>query len=74
MPLGGPPGLNADPIGRLLTALEHAGTRGAKVADLAQRTGQPGPTVHAHLVALQAAGRVQRCGHGRWRTTDPHHP
>jgi hypothetical protein len=74
MPLGGPPGPGADPVGLLLAALVHAGPHGAKVADLAAQTGQPGPTVHAHLVALEAARQVQRCGHGRWRTTYPHRP
>ncbi len=60
-----------DPASRLLAELSSAGTHGAKVVDLVERTGQPGPTIHAQLVALEAAGTVQRAGKGRWRLTAP---
>jgi S-DNA-T family DNA segregation ATPase FtsK/SpoIIIE len=60
-----------DPASRLLAALSAAGTHGAKVVDLVERTGQPGPTIHAQLVALEAAGTVQRAGKGRWRLAQP---
>jgi hypothetical protein len=59
------------PASRLLVALTAAGSHGAKVLDLVERTGQPGPTIHAQLVALEAAGTVQRAGKGRWRLTHP---
>jgi S-DNA-T family DNA segregation ATPase FtsK/SpoIIIE len=60
-----------DPASRLLAALSAAGTHGAKIIDLVERTGQPGPTIHAQLVALEAAGTVQRAGKGRWRLAQP---
>ena len=60
-----------DPAARLLEVLATIGAQGARVLGLAERTGQPGPTVHAQLVALEAAGTVERAGKGRWRLTQP---
>jgi DNA-binding IclR family transcriptional regulator len=60
-----------DPASRLLAALTATGTHGAKVVDLVERTGQPGPTIHSQLVALEAAGTVKRAGKARWRLTQP---
>jgi S-DNA-T family DNA segregation ATPase FtsK/SpoIIIE len=60
-----------DPIGALLVELHAAGPAGARIPELALRTGQPGPTVHAHLVALEAAGQVERAGNRRWRISQP---
>ncbi len=66
-----PPGA-PDTVGQLLVALHAIGPTGAKVAELALRTGHSGPVVHTHLVALEAAGQVERAGHGRWRLAQPH--
>ncbi len=56
-----------DTVGQLLVALHAIGPTGVRVAELALRTGQSGPVVPTHLVALEAAGQVERAGHGRWR-------
>jgi len=58
-------------VGQLLVALHAIGPVGAKVAELALRTGQSGPVVHTYLVALESAGQVERAGHGRWRIAQP---
>jgi ArsR family transcriptional regulator len=48
-----------------LTILESLVNADARVADLADATGQPQPTVSTHLAALASAGLVTRQQEGR---------
>jgi DNA-binding IclR family transcriptional regulator len=56
----------------LLTTLQAAGPRGAKVAELAHAVGRAKTWVYERLQELHRQDQVQRAGHGRWRlNSDP---
>jgi DNA segregation ATPase FtsK/SpoIIIE, S-DNA-T family len=57
----------ADPLAALLAALRAAGSRGAKVADLAHAVGRAKTWVYERLQELHRHGEVERAGRGRWR-------
>jgi DNA segregation ATPase FtsK/SpoIIIE, S-DNA-T family len=56
-----------DPLAALLAALRVAGSRGAKVAELAHAVGRAKTWVYERLQELHRQGQVERAGHGRWR-------
>jgi S-DNA-T family DNA segregation ATPase FtsK/SpoIIIE len=59
-----------DPLAALLAALQAAGSRGAKVAELAHTVGRAKTWVYERLQELARQGVVERAGHGRWRLTE----
>jgi hypothetical protein len=59
-----------DPLAALLAALQAAGPRGAKVAELAHTVGRAKTWVYERLQELARQGQVERAGHGRWRLTE----
>jgi hypothetical protein len=61
---------DGDPLAALLAALHAAGSRGAKVAELAHTVGRAKTWVYERLQELARQGRVERAGHGRWRLTE----
>jgi hypothetical protein len=56
-----------DPDRDLLLALQSAGSRGAKVLELARKTGRQKSWVYTRLGGLLAEGLVERLQHSRWR-------
>ena len=63
---------DGDPLAVLLTALQAAGPRGAKVAELAHAVGRAKTWVYERLQEFHRQGQVERAGHGRWRViSDP---
>jgi hypothetical protein len=63
---------DGDPLVALLTTLQAAGPRGAKVAELAHAVGRAKTWVYERLQELHRQDQVQRAGHGRWRlNSDP---
>jgi DNA segregation ATPase FtsK/SpoIIIE, S-DNA-T family len=60
-------GGDGDPLAALLAALQTAGPRGAKVAELAHTVGRAKTWVYERLQDFHRQGRVERAGHGRWR-------
>jgi DNA segregation ATPase FtsK/SpoIIIE-like protein len=63
---------DTDPLAALLAALRAAGSRGAKVAELAHAVGRAKTWVYERLQDLHRQGQVERAGHGRWRViSDP---
>jgi hypothetical protein len=62
----GPAG-DGDPLAALWAALQAAGPRGAKVAELAHTVGRAKTWVYERLQDLHRQGHVERAGHGRWR-------
>jgi DNA segregation ATPase FtsK/SpoIIIE, S-DNA-T family len=68
-------GGDGDPLAALRAALQAAGPRGAKVAELAQAVGRAKTWVYERLQDLHRQGQVERAGHGRWRLlTSPDSP
>jgi len=65
---------DGDPLAGLLACLRAAGTRGAKVAELAAAIGRAKTWVYERLQDLARTGGVERAGHGRWRLAHPDHP
>jgi S-DNA-T family DNA segregation ATPase FtsK/SpoIIIE len=61
------PDSDGDPLAALLAALQAAGPRGAKVAELAHTVGRAKTWVYERLQDLHRQGQVDRAGHGRWR-------
>jgi len=61
---------DGDPLAALLAALQAAGPRGAKVAELAHTVGRAKTWVYERLQELARQGVVERAGHGRWRLTE----
>jgi DNA segregation ATPase FtsK/SpoIIIE, S-DNA-T family len=61
------PAGDGDPLAALLAALRAAGSRGAKVAELAHTVGRAKTWVYERLQDLHRQGQVERAGHGRWR-------
>jgi len=64
------PAEDGDPLAALLAALQAAGDRGAKVAELAHTVGRAKTWVYERLQELARRGVVERAGHGRWRLTE----
>jgi hypothetical protein len=62
------PAGDRDPLAALLAALQDAGPRGAKVAELAHTVGRAKTWVYERLQDLHRQGQVERAGHGRWGT------
>jgi hypothetical protein len=60
------PAGDGDPLAALWAALQAAGPRGAKVAELAHTVGRAKTWVYERLQDLHRQGRVERAGHGRW--------
>jgi len=58
---------DGNPLAALLAALQAAGDRGAKVAELAHIVGRAKTWVYERLQELARQGQVERAGHGRWR-------
>jgi hypothetical protein len=58
---------DGDPLAALWAALQAAGPRGAKVAELAHAVGRAKTWVYERLQDLHRQGQVERAGHGRWR-------
>jgi S-DNA-T family DNA segregation ATPase FtsK/SpoIIIE len=63
---------DGDPLAALLAALQAAGARGAKVAELAHTVGRAKTWVYERLQDLHRQGQVERAGHGRWRIRTGH--
>jgi len=61
---------DGNPLAALLAALQTAGPRGAKVAELAHTVGRAKTWVYERLQELARQGVVERAGHGRWRLTE----
>jgi DNA segregation ATPase FtsK/SpoIIIE, S-DNA-T family len=61
------PAGDGDPLAALWAALQAAGPRGAKVAELAHTVGRAKTWVYERLQDLHRQGQVERAGHGRWR-------
>jgi DNA segregation ATPase FtsK/SpoIIIE, S-DNA-T family len=61
---------DGDPLAALLAALQAAGPRGARVAELAHAVGRAKTWVYERLQELARHGVVERAGHGRWRLTE----
>jgi S-DNA-T family DNA segregation ATPase FtsK/SpoIIIE len=61
---------DGDPLAALLAALQAAGPRGARVAELAHTVGRAKTWVYERLQELARQGLVERAGHGRWRLTE----
>jgi predicted transcriptional regulator len=75
-PAGDGPAGDGDPLAALWAALQAAGPRGAKVAELAHAVGRAKTWVYERLQELHRQGQVERAGHGRWRAVpdpDGHH-
>jgi S-DNA-T family DNA segregation ATPase FtsK/SpoIIIE len=71
------PAGDGDPLAALLAALQAAGPRGAKVAELAHTVGRAKTWVYERLQDLHRQGQIERAGHGRWRVIpapDAHDP
>jgi DNA segregation ATPase FtsK/SpoIIIE, S-DNA-T family len=66
-PAGDGPAGDGDPLAALWAALQAAGPRGAKVAELAHAVGRAKTWVYERLQDLHRQGQVERAGHGRWR-------
>jgi S-DNA-T family DNA segregation ATPase FtsK/SpoIIIE len=66
-PAGDGPAEDGDPLAALWAALQAAGQRGAKVADLAHTVSRAKTWVYERLQDLHRQGHVERAGHGRWR-------
>jgi S-DNA-T family DNA segregation ATPase FtsK/SpoIIIE len=66
-PAGDGPAGDGDPLAALWVALQAAGPRGAKVAELAHAVGRAKTWVYERLQDLYRQGQVERAGHGRWR-------
>jgi S-DNA-T family DNA segregation ATPase FtsK/SpoIIIE len=58
---------DGDPLAALRAALQAAGGRGAKVAELAHAVGRAKTWVYERLQEFHRQGQVERAGHGRWR-------
>jgi hypothetical protein len=64
------PAGDGNPLVALWAALQAAGPRGAKVAELAHTVGRAKTWVYERLQELARQGVVERAGHGRWRLTE----